>query len=158
MSGNRNSGRRPAVVVRTAFSAPGPAAATLPAGDDTTRPPLSLKAASHWDAVVSEAAHYGTVDVDRDKSTLAKICEQLAVMDDVIKAKSGVRFSALSERGLRVIRVERQTTKELDRLWRGLRREMDLRASAPGGGISQPGPQRVPSIRDFAARKGATGA
>jgi hypothetical protein len=151
VSGTKNSGRRKSSSNVVDFSGTTGAAPAAPASLE--RPLLSEKAAAHWDAVVSEAGESGPV-LPSDRSALAKICEQLVTMDFIIRAKSQKRFNPLTDRGLRVSRLERQTTKEIERLWKSARKDIEARGNArPVRNAAAAGGQ-TPTIRDFALRRG----
>lgn len=151
MSGNNRSGRRPAVLNVIDFGGTTGQTAAPPA--ELEQPLLSEKAAAHWVSVLAQASESGLVK-SSDRDGLAKICEQMVTMDFVRRAKSQKRFNPLTDRGLRVARLERQTTKEIERLWKLVRKDIEGRvnarpvrgAAAVGGG--------TPSIRDFAQLRG----
>ena len=155
MSGSRNSGRRPAKENVVDFGAAGVAGAK-PKEPATIEPPvMSPRAAAHWPSVVAEAHDIGTV-LPRDCATLGKICEQLVTMDFIRAAKGKKRFNPLTDAGLRVARLERQTTKEIERLWKGVRRDIESRANArPVRQAATGTASATPPIRDFVFRGGA---
>lgn len=154
MSGSRNSGRRPPSSNVVDFGGTtGVGAGDAPATPGVLeRPLLSEKASAHWDAVLAEAEETGPV-LSRDRSALGKICEQLVTMDFIVRAKSQKRFNPLTDKGLRVARLERQTTKEIERLWKSVRKDIESRGNARPVRSAAAGGQ-TPTIRDFALRRG----